>query len=58
MQKAGLFMGLVGVEVSSDEELNKIGKAVTLEQIKATVDGLRANNVATVGTVLIGLEVR
>ena len=28
----------------------------TLEQIKGTVDILRANNVATVGTVLIGLE--
>lgn len=56
MAKAGLFMGLVGVEVSSDRELSRIGKGVTLEQIKSTVDTLRANNVATVGTVLIGLE--
>ncbi len=56
MAKAGLFMGLVGVEVASDRELTRIGKGVTLEQIKATVDILRANNVATVGTVLIGLE--
>jgi anaerobic magnesium-protoporphyrin IX monomethyl ester cyclase len=56
MAKAGLFMGLVGVEVSSDRELSKIGKGVTLEQIKGTVNALRANNVATVGTVLIGLE--
>ena len=56
MAQAGLFMGLVGVEVGSDKDLTKIGKGVTLEQIKSTVDILRANNVATVGTVLIGLE--
>jgi len=56
MAKAGLFMGLVGVEVATDRELARIGKGVTLEQIKGTVDILRANNVATVGTVLIGLE--
>jgi anaerobic magnesium-protoporphyrin IX monomethyl ester cyclase len=56
MSKAGLFMGLVGVEVESDRDLSKIGKGVTLEQIKGTVDALRANNIATVGTVLIGLE--
>jgi radical SAM superfamily enzyme YgiQ (UPF0313 family) len=49
-------MGLVGVEVATDRELTRIGKGVTLEQIKGTVDILRANNVATVGTVLIGLE--
>lgn len=56
MARAGLFMGLVGVEVASDSELKRIGKGVTLQEIKATVDTLRANNVATVGTVLIGLE--
>jgi len=56
MAKAGLFMGLVGVEVATDRELTRIGKGVTIEQIKGTVDTLRANNVATVGTVLIGLE--
>lgn len=56
MAKAGLFMGLVGVEVSSDAELQKIGKKVTLQQIKTTVDKLRENNIATVGTVLIGME--
>lgn len=56
MAQAGLFMGLVGVEVATDTELMKIGKGVTLEQIKRTVDSLRANGVATVGTILIGLE--
>ncbi len=56
MAQAGLFMGLVGVEVEKNTKLSRIGKGVTLEQIKGTVDILRANNVATVGTVLIGLE--
>lgn len=56
MAKAGLFMGLVGVEVEQNIKLARIGKKVTLEQIKDTVDTLRAHNVATVGTVLIGLE--
>ncbi len=56
ISKAGCFMGLVGVEVESDEELKKQGKGVTLEQIKDTVSELRKNNIATVGTVLIGLE--
>lgn len=56
MTHAGLFMGLVGVEVEKDIKLKKIGKGVTLKQIKDTVDTLRAHNVATVGTVLIGLE--
>ncbi len=56
MNKAGLFMGLVGVEVESDEQLAKQGKGVTLQQIKDTVQALRAANIASVGTVLIGLE--
>jgi len=56
MNKAGLFMGLVGVEVESDEQLAKQGKGVTLKQIKETVQALRAANIASVGTVLIGLE--
>lgn len=56
MAQAGLFMGLVGVEVETDRELMRIGKGVTLQQIKNTVNSLRQNNVATVGTVLIGLE--
>jgi anaerobic magnesium-protoporphyrin IX monomethyl ester cyclase len=56
MYDAGLFMGLVGVEVESDEQLAKQGKGVTLQQIKDTVQALRAANIASVGTVLIGLE--
>ncbi len=56
MNKAGLFMGLVGVEVESDEQLAKQGKGVTLAQIKETVQALREANISSVGTVLIGLE--
>jgi anaerobic magnesium-protoporphyrin IX monomethyl ester cyclase len=56
MYKAGLFMGLVGIEVESDEQLKKQGKGVTLQQIKDTVKALRSANIASVGTVLIGLE--
>ncbi|MBF0385350.1 MAG: cobalamin-dependent protein [Candidatus Omnitrophica bacterium] len=56
MYESGLFMGLVGVEVESDEQLAKQGKGVTLQQIKDTVKALREANIASVGTVLIGLE--
>jgi radical SAM superfamily enzyme YgiQ (UPF0313 family) len=56
MYESGLFMGLVGVEVESDEQLAKQGKGVTLKQIKETVQALREANIASVGTVLIGLE--
>jgi anaerobic magnesium-protoporphyrin IX monomethyl ester cyclase len=56
MKKAGMFMGLVGIEVSNDAELSKIGKGVTVSQIKKTVDVLRKNDIATVGTFMIGFE--
>ncbi|MFH0877340.1 MAG: radical SAM protein [Candidatus Omnitrophota bacterium] len=56
MKKAGMFMGLVGIEVSDDVELSKIGKGVTVSQIKQTVDALRKNDIATIGTFMIGFE--
>lgn len=56
MKQAGMFMGLVGIEVSNDAELSKIGKGVTVSQIKQTVDILRKNDIATVGTFMIGFE--
>ncbi len=56
MKKAGMFMGVVGIEVSSDEELKKIGKNITTSQVKETIDVLRENDIATVGTLLVGLE--
>ncbi len=56
MKKSGLFMGLVGIEVSDDAELSKLGKGVTVSQIKQTVDALRRNDIPTVGTFMIGFE--
>ena len=56
MRKAGLFMALTGVEVESDAQLVKTGKGVTMDQIKRTIEILRAQNIGTVGTVLIGLR--
>jgi anaerobic magnesium-protoporphyrin IX monomethyl ester cyclase len=56
MRKAGLFMALTGVEVEDDKTLTKTGKGVTVDQIKRTIQLLRAQNIGTVGTVLIGLK--
>ena len=56
MREAGLFMGLVGIEVADDEQLKKLGKGVTVSQIKESVDALRAHKIATVGTFMIGFE--
>jgi anaerobic magnesium-protoporphyrin IX monomethyl ester cyclase len=56
MKKAGMFMGLVGIEVADDTELSKIGKGVTVSQIKRTVDALRRHDIATVGTFMIGFD--
>jgi len=56
MRKAGLFMALTGVEVEDDKTLAKTGKGVTIEQIRKTINILRAEDIGTVGTVLIGLR--
>ncbi len=56
MRKAGLFMALTGVEVEDDMTLTKTGKGVTIDQIKQTIQILRAQDIGTVGTVLIGLK--
>ena len=56
MRKAGLFMALTGVEVEDDMTLTKTGKGVTIDQIKKTINILRAQDIGTVGTVLIGLR--
>lgn len=56
MRKAGLFMALTGVEVEDDMTLTKTGKGVTIDQIKKTINILRAQDIGTVGTVLIGLK--
>jgi len=56
MKKAGLFLALTGVEVEDDMTLAKTGKGVTIDQIKKTVQILRAQDIGSVGTVLVGLK--
>jgi radical SAM superfamily enzyme YgiQ (UPF0313 family) len=56
MKKAGVIIGLVGIEVSSDEELKRLGKGITTGQVKETIDILRKNDIMTVGTVMFGFE--
>lgn len=56
MKKAGMVIGLVGIEVASDEELKRLGKGITTAQVKETVDTLRKNDIMTVGTVMFGFE--
>ncbi len=56
MRKAGLFMALTGVEVEDDKTLTKTGKGVTIDQIRQTINILRAQDIGTVGTVLVGLR--
>jgi radical SAM superfamily enzyme YgiQ (UPF0313 family) len=54
MREAGCFMALVGIEVESDESLEKVGKKVRIAQIKDAVKKLRDNGIATWGTYIVG----
>lgn len=56
MKESGLFMGLLGVEVESDEELRKIGKGITVKQIVETINALRKHGIMSIGTFMIGFE--
>lgn len=56
MKKSGLFMGVFGIEVTTSEELKKIAKGVTIEQIKKTIDILRANDIAIVADIMMGFD--
>jgi anaerobic magnesium-protoporphyrin IX monomethyl ester cyclase len=55
MRKAGCFQVLLGIEVSSDEELKWLHKGITVNDIKTAIRGLRENDIATVGTWMVGL---
>jgi radical SAM superfamily enzyme YgiQ (UPF0313 family) len=46
----------VGLEVADDEELRKIKKGITVEQVKETVAKLREAGIATVLTWMMGFE--
>ena len=56
MKETGMFMGVFGIEVTTPEELKKIAKGITIEQIKKTIDILRANDVAVVADIMIGFD--
>lgn len=55
MRQAGCFQVLLGIEVSSDEELKWLHKGITISDVKTAIRGLRENDIATVGTWMIGL---
>jgi len=56
MREAGMFMALVGIEVADDAQLKKLGKGVTVSQIKESVDALRSHRISTVGTFMVGFD--
>ena len=56
MKKAGMFMGVFGIEVASDDELRKLDKGITVGQIYKTIDILRKNDIAIVGDIMIGFD--
>lgn len=56
MKESGLFMGVFGIEVTTPEELKKIAKGITLDQIKKTIDILRAQDIAIVADIMMGFD--
>ncbi|MFH1771617.1 MAG: radical SAM protein [Candidatus Omnitrophota bacterium] len=56
MKKSGLFIGVFGIEVTTPEELKKIAKGITIEQIKKTVEILRKYDVAVVADIMMGFD--
>jgi radical SAM superfamily enzyme YgiQ (UPF0313 family) len=56
MKETGLFIGVYGIEVTTQEELKKIAKGITIDQIKKTVEILRKNDVAVVADIMVGFD--
>lgn len=56
MKKTGLFIGVYGIEVTTPQELKKIAKGITIEQIKKTIEILRRNDVAVVADIMMGFD--
>ena len=56
MKEAGMFMSVFGIEVASDDELRKLEKGITVEQIYKTIEILRKNSIAIVGDIMIGFD--
>ena len=56
MKETGLFMGVFGIEVTTQSELKKIAKGITLDQIQKTIDILRKQNIAIVADIMMGFD--
>lgn len=56
MKEAGFFLGVFGIEVTTPEELKKIAKGITVDQIKKTIEILRRNNIAVVADIMVGFD--
>ena len=56
MKEAGMFMGVFGIEVASEQELRKLDKGITIDQIYKTIEILRKNDIAIVGDIMIGFD--
>ncbi|MCK5081971.1 MAG: radical SAM protein, partial [Candidatus Omnitrophica bacterium] len=56
MKEAGMFMAVFGIEVASDDELRKLDKGISVEQIYKTIEILRKNDIAIVGDIMIGFD--
>ena len=49
-------MAVFGIEVASDDELRKLDKGISVEQIYKTIEILRKNDIAIVGDIMIGFN--
>jgi len=56
MKKAGLFMAVFGIEVANNDELRKLDKGITVDQIFKTIEILRRHDIAIVGDIMIGFD--
>jgi len=56
MKETGLFTGVFGIEVTTPEELKRIAKGITIEQIKKTIEILRKNDIAIVADIMMGFD--
>lgn len=56
MKQTGLFTGVFGIEVTTPEELKKIAKGITIDQIRKTIEILRKNDVAVVADIMMGFD--
>jgi len=56
MKETGLFTGVFGIEVTTPEELKRIAKGITIDQIKKTIEILRKNDIAVVADIMMGFD--